>query len=473
MSSLREKGDFLEYLPKTLGQVCLHVAKDIQEAGGRAVLVGGCVRDFFLKHEPKDIDIEVFGIPSNDLERILLEHFHVIHVGKAFCVYKIKGHEIDVSMPRRERKTDIGHKGFEVEGDPTLSFEEAASRRDFTINSISWDPLSKQIIDPFNGIEDIKKRQLRHTTERFSEDPLRVLRAMQFTARFNLEICAETIALCASIKPHGLPRERIFTEWSKLILKALKPSLGLAFLKECGWITYYPELEALIGCPQDPEWHPEGDAWVHTLHCMDCFAQERVGNDWEDLIVGFGVLCHDLGKPKTTFTDQSGHIRSPKHEIAGVGIGRMFLERMTSNKSLIHSILPLIETHMRPIALYLNDSGDAAIRRLAQKVRRIDRLLRVVSADLGGTPLKNTSRFTEGMKWLKERAETLNIKDHAPKPIIMGRHLLKLGLEPNPKFKAILDHCFEAQLEGEFQSLSEGLVFLKTHLRKKGMDYID
>jgi tRNA nucleotidyltransferase (CCA-adding enzyme) len=443
------------------------VAKDVNEAGGRALLVGGCVRDAIIGLVPKDADIEVFGIEADELMRILQKKYEVIHIGKAFGVLKIKGQEIDISIPRLESKTGQGHKGFSVTGSPQLTFEEAAQRRDFTINAISWDPLTGEYIDPYNGVEDLENRVLRHVSDKFSEDPLRVLRAMQIASRFELTIDPKTVELCRTIGPETLPKERIFGEWKKLVTKGVMPSIGLRFLKDCGWIRYFPELEDLIGCEQDGYWHPEGDAWVHTLHCMDAFARERIGDEREDLIVGLGVLCHDMGKPSTSFKDENGRIRSPGHDIAGVLVAERFLRRMTEERGLIEAVLILVETHMRPAELFKTKSGVSAIRRLANKVGRVDRLIRVVSADMQGSPPKDNTEFLEGLKWFATQGEFLKVLDSAPKHILQGRHLIERGMTPGGEFKKILDDCFEAQLDGEFSDLEGGLKYLNDYFAKR------
>ena len=446
-----------EFLPENLKQQCREVFSVVSSAGGRALLVGGCVRDALLGEPIKDIDIEVYGLAADRLQELLTAHFRVELVGKAFCVFKIKGAEIDISLPRREAKTAPGHKGFAISGDPDMSEEEAASRRDFTINAILWDPSDNRIIDPFKGREDIVKGILRHTSERFGEDPLRVLRAMQFSARFQYAVHPSTVEICSGIDPENLPPERIFEEWRKLILKGRKISMGLNFFRECGWIRYYPELEALTTCQQDPEWHPEGDVWTHTLHCMDAFASERLNHDWEDLVVGLAVLCHDFGKPATTIFEKD-HIRSPRHDVEGEQPTRNFLGCMTEHKALIESVVPLVLTHLRPIELHRVEAGDSAVRRLARKVRRIDRLVRVARADMQGRPPLPGDPFPAG-DWLLERAEALAVKDSAPQPIVMGRHLIELGQTPGPHFKTILNKCYEAQLDGVFSSLEEGRQF--------------
>lgn len=447
----------LNRFPEPLRSACKRVLRLICNAGGRPRLVGGCVRDALLGMAPKDIDIEVYGIPAKELQRILEANFGIELVGRAFSVFKIKGVEIDISLPRRETKTGKGHKGFAVTGDPAMNEKEAASRRDFTINAILWDPVEDRIIDPFNGKDDLLAGLLRHTSEQFIEDPLRVLRAMQFAARFRFVVHPKTVALCSHIDPDGLPPERIFNEWKKLIINGCEISIGLDFLRRCGWIRHYPELEALIDCRQDPEWHPEGDVWTHTLHCMDAFARECIGQDSEDLVVGLAVLCHDFGKPSTTVFERD-HIRSPRHDIMGEQPTRSFLSRMTNHQDLIEQVVALVLTHLRPIELHRSGAGDSAVRRLARKVRRIDRLVRVARADMQGRPPLVGQDFPAG-DWLLARAEELAVKDSAPQPIVKGRHLIELGQAPGAHFKGILDQCFEAQLDGAFSSLEEGVEF--------------
>jgi len=444
------------------GRTILAIAEAIRKAGGRAVIVGGAVRDALLGAPSKDIDLEVFGLPADELEQLLSARYRISQVGKSFGVFLVKGLDIDVALPRRERKTGAGHKAFAIEGDPDMTFAEAAARRDFTLNAISWDPLTGELIDPSGGRADLSAGFLRHVSNQFAEDPLRVLRAMQFLARFELTIAPETLELCRNIESEGLPKERLFEEWAKLIRKGVKPSLGLNFLRASGWLRDYPELAALTDCPQDPKWHPEGDVWVHTLHCLDAFARQRTGDEWEDLVVGFAVLLHDIGKPVTTFTDANGRIRSPAHDVEGIPLAEQSLRRLTDHRELIEQVLPLVETHMRPADFYKNKASDAAIRRLANKVGRMDRLLRVSAADMGGRP-PMPADFPAG-EWLQEKMEKLAVRDNRPQPIVLGRHLIDMGLKPGPKFGEILKACFEAQLDGDFDNLDDGLAFARKQL---------
>jgi len=443
-----------ETLPPELREHCARIAVAVRKAGGRAFMVGGAVRDVLLGLPVKDADIEVFGVGADALRGLLRRDYHVIEVGASFCVFKLRGLEIDVSLPRREAKSGQGHKGFTVEGDPAMSIDEAALRRDFTINAIYRDLVSGELIDSLGGLRDLETRTLRHCGPRFAEDPLRVLRAMQFIARFSLSPAPETLDICRSMTMEDLPAERLFEEWRKLLLKGRDMSAGLGFLKNVGWLCYFPELEALVGCEQDPGWHPEGDAWTHTLHCLSALPDLRTGDEEEDLVVGLAVLCHDMGKPASTFTDKDGRIRAFGHDLAGEAPARSFLARLTRQKQLVEDVVSLVKAHMQPAMLYKGNAGMGAIRRLAMRTR-IDRLALVARADMRGTPPKPHDEIP--CDWLLEKAAQLSVQTQAPHPIIQGRHLMKLGLQPGPDFAPILHKLFEAQLDGGFCDESGGL----------------
>lgn len=449
-------------MDSALVDAVVDVARLARDAGGRALLVGGCVRDRLLGVEPKDFDIEVFGIPPARLQEALGRRFELDLVGASFGIVKLRHLDIDVAVPRRETKLGLGHKAFDAECDPSLSVKDAASRRDFTLNAVYRDPLTDEIIDPWNGRGDIEKGVLRHVSEHFREDPLRVLRGMQFIARFALEPAAETIAVCRTMEPEGLPPERLFGEWSKLLVKGKSISRGLRFLKDVGWLRYYPELEKLVGCAQDPQWHPEGDVWEHTLSSLDAFARRRdaeyPGEDTENMLVGLAVLCHDFGKPAVTFRDsERGHIRSPGHDEAGIEPTMSFLRRLTNEERILKEVPPLVRLHMRPYSLWKQKAGENAVRRLAAEVTRIDRLLRVAAADDEGRPPFPSER--EPLEWLAAEAERLRVVDSAPKPLVLGRDLIALGLKPSVRFGEILKVCYDAQLDGKFFTREDGVSF--------------
>jgi tRNA nucleotidyltransferase (CCA-adding enzyme) len=433
------------------------VARLVAAAGGRALLVGGCVRDALMGTQggPKDFDFEVYGLSPDALSAALSRRFGLDFVGASFGVIKLKGCGIDVALPRRETKLGLGHRAFETECDPFLPVEDAAARRDFTINAIYQDPLTGEIIDPWGGCADLERKVLRHVSPHFSEDPLRVLRGMQFVARFGLAPAPETIELCRGMTTEGLAQERLMGEWSKLLLQGVEISKGLEFLRATGWLSSYPELEKLVGCEQDPEWHPEGDVWNHTLQCLDAFAAARKPDDDDNLVVAFAVLCHDFGKPFCTSYDPvKGRIRSLGHDEAGAAPAVEFLKRLTNEERLLKEVPQLVRLHMRPYAMWRDKSSDGAIRRLATKVSSIGSLVKVAAAD-GTSP--------EACAWLLEQARRLEVAAAAPRPIVTGKDLIALGLKPGVEFGKILKAAYEAQLDGQFSDKSGALAYLQRH----------
>ncbi len=445
------------------------LAEVIAQNGGRAMLVGGCVRDELMGVEPKDWDLEVYSVQPENLREILDGFGEVNVVGEAFTVYKL-GRDLDVALPRRERKVGKGHRGFVVEGDPEMSFKEACSRRDFTVNAILKDPLTGEIVDPFGGREDIEKKILRHVSdETFAEDSLRVLRAAQFAARLEFDIAPETVEMCRSIDVTDLPKERIWGELEKLLLKAKRPSIGLKRLYDLGVVDQlFPELKSLVGVKQEPEWHPEGDVDVHTLQVAD--EARRLIDDLpyeRQVAVMLGAVAHDFGKPPTTqFFD--GRWRSHSHDEAGVEPTISFLDKLgihtLNGFDVRDQVIQLVRYHLKPGEFYKVDSknpvGDGAFRRLARKVEP-DLLYRVAKADsLGRYPDNDRSKMiygSEAQEWFIERVRSLQIEKKAPDPILMGRHLIELGLKPSPRFKEILDAVYEMQLDGKVQSLGDAI----------------
>jgi len=451
-----------------LPQNVIAIAKIIEEHGGRAMLVGGCVRDELMGREVKDWDLEIYGVEPSRLKSILEDFaaeqsLEVNAVGEAFTVYKI-GSDLDVALPRRERKVSRGHKGFVVEGDPDMSFEEACSRRDFTVNAILKDPLTGEIVDPFGGREAIEDNVLRHVSDdTFAEDSLRVLRAAQFAARLEFDIAPETVELCKTIDVTDLPKERIWGELEKLLLQAQQPSIGLKWLYDLGVDDQlFPELASLVGVPQEPEWHPEGDVDIHTMMVADEARKLIDELDYpRQVTVMLGAVCHDLGKPPTTeFLD--GRTRSLGHDEAGVEPTISFLDRLGIHTlhgfDVREQVIQLVRYHLKPGMYYKSKTpvGDGAFRRLARKVEP-DLLYRVAKADsLGRYPDWDRSKMvfgSEAQEWFIERVRELQVEKKAPDPILMGRHLIELGLEPGRDFKRILDAVYERQLDGEITDL--------------------
>jgi tRNA nucleotidyltransferase (CCA-adding enzyme) len=446
-----------------LSEQAQRIAAAVRNAGGRALIVGGWVRDRLLGRASKDIDIEVFGVSSESLRTLLEAIGRVEAVGESFQVYKLG--DIDVSLPRRESKAGRGHRGFAVVGDPQMSVEEAARRRDFTINAISWDPLTGDYEDPFGGRTDLDRRRL-HVVDpsTFADDSLRVLRAIQFVARFELEATEETKAICRGIALDDLPAERVWGEIEKL-LAANRPSIGFALALELGVVAkLFPELQALVGCVQEPEWHPEGDVWVHNLQVIDQ-ARRRVDDldRGPRVAVMLGAVCHDLGKPATTaFVD--GRIRSIDHEEQGVAPASSLLDRLNVNSidgyDVRRQVLGITAHHLKPGMWFKvrDEVGDGAFRRLAQKVD-LELLARVATADcLGRAP----GVFNcDAMDWFLERARRLGVEHRPPPPILLGRHLLELGMKPGPRVGEILKAVYERQLDGAVTNIDEALAAAK------------
>jgi len=443
----------------------LDIANDVRAAGGRALLVGGCVRDKLMKKQPKDWDIEVYGIEPAQLRQLLDQFGDVNIVGEAFTVYKL-GSDLDISLPRRDRKSGRGHRGFVIEGDPLMTIEEATSRRDFTINAILQDPLTDEIIDPFRGRPDLDNRTLRAVSlKTFPEDSLRVLRAAQFAARFEFQIDPETVDACRLIDLSDLPSERIWGEIEKLLLRARRPSIGLKWLHELHVIDQlFPEIKALVDVAQDPEWHPEGDVFVHTQLVVDR-ARELIDDlpFPKQVTVMLAALAHDFGKPATTaFVD--GRIRSREHEDAGIAPTERFLDRLNIHTidgyDVRSQVVALVRDHLRPGEFYKkrDEVGDGAFRRLARRCE-LDLLYRVAKADSLGRNAEWVARDkwydAAAQEWFINRARELEVESSPPAPILLGRHVLEMGLQPGPRIGEITKAVYEMQLDGRVRDLEE------------------
>ena len=464
-------------------ELARRVARSVRDAGGRALIVGGWVRDDLLDRasngsasagraakdgEGRDIDVEVFGLSADRLRAVLSTLGPVNSVGASFAVFKLG--PLDISLPRTESKTGRGHRGFLVTGDPYLPLEEAARRRDFTVNAIAWDPLRGEHLDPHGGRDDLRSKRLRMVDPAtFGDDSLRVLRAVQLAARLVFEVDEPTRALCRTIALDDLPAERVWGEMEKLLLLAERPSPGFALAREIGVVDrLFPELAALVDCPQEPEWHPEGDVWVHTLLVID---EARLRVDGlprpQQVAVMLGAVCHDFGKPLTTaYID--GRIRSLDHEEQGVPPATAFLDRLNVHTfdgyDVRSQVLGLVAHHLKPgMWRAAPKVGDGAFRRLARKVD-LELLARLAKADCRG----RTGDFDcSAMDWFLERARALGVEHAPPAPILMGRHLLALGVPPGPGVGSILKQVYERQLDGGITTLEEATDAARALLRER------
>jgi len=445
-------------------------AKDVcarlQQAGGKAYLVGGCVRDLALGITPKDYDIEVYDLAMDKLQSTLAEMGRCQQVGKSFGVIKLwtGEHEIDVSLPRMERKTAAGHKGFDVSFDPGMTPQEASGRRDFSINAMMFDPLADELLDFHAGMIDLDQKVLRHLSPAFAEDPLRVLRGMQFAARFRLVLHDETAWLCRHLlgEAGSLAVERIWAEWRKWA-GAQFPSFGLRVLQETGWISLYPELGAMMDCVQQPDWHPEGDVWIHTLQTVDVAAEIARRYDWRGdrrQILVFASLVHDIGKPVTTFVDETGCVRSPGHSTDGIKVAAAFLSRIGAPGAYGQMLAPLIKEHMTHMH---GEPTERAVRRLAQRLEPSDIEMweALTEADASGRSPSPPAR--PALVWLS-RAREQNSHQGKPAPIVSGKLLMHLGMQPGPEMGRIIHEAYEAQLDGRIANEQQAMLWCEGKL---------
>ncbi len=419
---------------------------------GTPYLVGGTVRDIYLGHDTRDIDIEVFDLTPHELTSIASRHGEVKLVGESFGVYKVtlpNGLTVDISLPRREKKKGEGHRGFEVEVAPYIGEEVALARRDYTINSMLMSPFTGDIVDPYGGRADLSSGWLRATSAAFSEDALRVLRGMQFAARFDLRMDPITIERSRYLwsEYHTIARERIWEEWHKLFTKGRYFDRAFLVLFETGWMGFYPELLRLGQCFQEERWHPEGDVLVHTAQVMNVMARlaDRDGLSPEQRATAMAAaLVHDFGKPATTVFDRDAW-RAPGHDKAGEAPARAFFERIGAPAAIVEHAVVLTKEHMA-------HSGAEVSRRNAQRLANrlhphatIVEWERLLEADASGRHPAPPGR--PGLPWL-EMAVEAKCQEEKPKPLITGHMLIARGLKPGVVFKDILATAYDEQLDG-------------------------
>lgn len=432
-----------------MSDIAERIAEKVKAAGGRTFYVGGFVRDKMLGIDNKDVDIEVHGIEPEKLWQILNETGEPVSFGQSFGIYSLKGEEIDIAMPRREKALAAAdgarrHRDFDVEVDPFIGTYEAARRRDFTINALMEDVLTAEIIDHFGGMKDLRDKIIRHIDpETFVEDPLRVLRAAQFAARFDFRVAPETVELCRGIDLSALSRERVEEEMKKALLKADKPSIFFEVLREMDQLEHwFPELKQLIGIEQDPIYHPEGDVWTHTMEVIDRAAayRDKTSDPYAFMLL---ALTHDLGKIEAT-EFVKGRIHAYEHEIKGIPLVESFLHRLTAERSVISYVLNMVPLHMRPnIAAYSKPALKSTNRMFDSAVAPED-LIYFASAD--HPVFCGSDAFTGDNDFLFDRLE--EYRKTMAKPYVMGRDLIAAGLEPGEDFSEFLDFAHKLRLAG-------------------------
>jgi len=455
----------------TISDELMKLVAALKRAGATPYLVGGCVRDRLMWRTPADLDMEVYGLTPTDLEAVLKEHVTFVEaVGSSFSVFKVMLRDrtmMDISLPRTESKAGSGHRGFMISANPFLDPAVAAARRDFTINSLIMDPITKEITDFFGGQSDIAKATLRATSPAFSEDPLRVLRGMQFASRFDMRMDHHTAELCANMYEEydTLAKERVWQEWVKWSSGA-RPSRGLDLLKQTGWVNHYPALSLMMGVAQEFEWHPDGDVWMHTRQVVDAaagIAARQSMHPENRTILVLAALLHDCGKPHVSGKNERGQIVSPGHAEKGAEVAAQFLDDIGAPGHVNDRVCMLVAEHMWHVTFMEQEPSRRSVRRLANRLEKVgtnvEELALLVEADRRGrTPIKY--EVASGMEYALALAKDLDVLKAGPRPLLMGRHLLPMM----PAGKAMgerLARAFEAQLDGEFDTIDGGLDWLR------------
>lgn len=439
--------------------MAIQIAKKVKEVGGIAYFVGGYVRDSILDIPNKDIDIEIHGIKPEILKNILSELGDIQTIGNAFGIYNLKGYDLDIALPRKERCIGTGHKDFEVYVDPYIGTHAAARRRDFTINALMKNILTGEIVDEFNGLNDLKNHIIRHVdSSTFREDSLRVLRACQFAARFNFKIASETINLCKTMDLSTMPKERIAGELSKALLKAKKPSVFFNSLYECEQTKWFKEVYTLKGIKQDSEYHPEGDVYMHTMSVLDqAGGLFPTGIDNPDRYLPFmlSALCHDFGKVNTTEINSKGRLCALNYEITGIPIANDFLGRIYNNKGFIKYVDNMIKYHMKAHSCFNNRSKTKTTNLMFDKLLYPKDFILLVYADSTGHDLDNLDNRQFNMFLEKAMTESgfltdryLDYGKRISESHITAEDLINIGLKPSPLFKIILDKAWDMHLKG-------------------------
>jgi tRNA nucleotidyltransferase (CCA-adding enzyme) len=415
---------------------------------GKIYEVGGAVRDKYISPilPDKDKDYLVTGIPMEDLCSLLREFGKVDLVGRSFGVIKFLPHKkydgenvFDIALPRKEYSTGPGHKDFKVEFDHNLGVEEDLCRRDFTINAVAEDLSTKKLVDPLGGKRDIKRRLIRITNPNsFKDDPLRMLRAVQFAARFEFELEEETLAslrenvdLISFVSP-----ERIQEELNKLLLKAKYPSVGFRLMQRTGLLKrILPELEAGVGVDQPGGYHAY-DVFEHSIQTADSAPRE--------LVIRLAALFHDLSKPECRELTEDGSTFYG-HDKKGARVTKRILERLRYSNQIIEQVTLLVDKHM-----FTTGVTDKGVRRLIRKMgtelvfplldlRRAD----VVAQGKGGET-KDVDELEERIRLEIERKPPFGVKDLE----VDGNDIMeKFNLSPSPLVGQVLNHLLEMVLD--------------------------
>ena len=407
------------------------IAEKVKQEGGRTFYVGGYVRDKLLGIDNKDVDIEVHGIEADKLYSILETIEKPLTYGNSFGIYSLKGHNIDIALPRSEKCIGNKHTDFRIDVDPFIGYKKAAKRRDITINALMQDVLTGEILDYYHGLDDLKNKIIRHVDdESFIEDPLRVLRIAQFASRFKFTVANETISLCKSMDLTTLSRERVEEELRKALLKGKKPSIFFDVLKEMDQLDYwFKEIKELENILQDPIYHPEGNVYIHTMQVIDRGIMYNPSFE-------FMLLCltHDFGKI-TTSELVNGRIHAYGHETEGLPIIETFIKRITNKKDIIKYLKNMVPLHMAPNKYAADKSAIKKTNKMFYDAYNELDLINFSYCDRG---------HEDNKEFLMERYD--HYLEMMKKPYVSGDDLIELGYEPNAKFSKLIAYATKLRM---------------------------
>ena len=430
-------------------ETAIHIVAKLRAADHVAYFAGGCVRDMIRGVEPQDIDIATSATPD-EVQKLFPR---TVPVGAQFGVVLVieGGHQFEVATFRRDEAYLDGRRPSAVQfGTP----EEDAQRRDFTINGLFQDPLSGEVIDFVGGREDIERKIVRtigDPSHRLTEDKLRMLRCVRFAANLGYNIAPETwaaVQLMAS-QIQVVSAERIRDELIKIFTRP-HAGRGLELLDQSGLLAeILPEITAMKGVEQPPEFHPEGDVFVHTRLMLDSLPADP------GVVLAMAVLLHDVGKPPT-FERAPDRIRFNEHDRVGVEISEKLLRRLRFSNEQIEKILVCVGEHMR--FQFVKQMRPAKLKRILARETFADEL------ELHRIDCESSHRNLENYEFLKAKAAELPPEVVKPAPLLTGHDLLALGFTPGPTVGKLLREVEELQLEERLQSREEALQYARERL---------
>lgn len=433
------------------GAIALSIAKRLKEKGYVAYFAGGCVRDYLMKKIPKDFDIATTALPE-DVERISPK---TIPVGKQFGVILVVegGYSFEVATFRREGGYHDGRHPSEV----SFSIpEEDAKRRDFTVNGLFWDPFHNKIIDYVEGAKDIREKKIRaigDPAKRFEEDKLRLMRAVRFASTLGFEIEPQTWKqICGHAhRIRQVSPERIRDELVKILTRP-GAARGFSLLSESGLMKeILPEIEAMKGVGQQPEYHPEGDVFIHTRLLL-----EKLENATPTLALG--ALFHDVGKPPS-FAIKDGKICFYEHAPLGAELTRTIMKRLHFSNDEIDAVSQCVGNHMK--------FADVRKMRAGKLKQFISRPTFETELEMHRIDCLSSHGMLDNYTFLKDKLKEYAAEELKPSPLLSGHDLIALGMKPGPEMKPLLEELYLRQLEGEIQNRNQALQFAKKKLGKR------